>query len=203
MSRLNSQKKVIYENNQTIVDSDGNVIHETNETVSRMPREPDFVKVYLEGISKIYSLSNGENSFLLELLKLVNYDNEIVLNKGIKQKIAKKLDIKEQTVDNNVSKLKKSKIISPTKFRGIYMISPEIFGKGAWSEVYKARAKYQKLCISIEIDNETKSIKDAKIEIERVDDKEKIEKAAKEKNQTIDEFIEYLDELDVDSIDLS
>ncbi|MQT35104.1 helix-turn-helix domain-containing protein [Pseudomonas helleri] len=201
MSKINNQKKVVYENNKTIVNDKGEVIQETSETVSRMPNEPNFVKIYIDGISKIYNLSNGENSFLFELLKLVNYDNEIVLNKGIKQKIAARIGIKSQTVDNNISKLKKSKIIVQTQFRGIYMISPEIFGKGAWSEVYKYRAKYQKLCISIEIDNETKDIKNAKIDIKRVDDNEKIEKAAKEKNQTTDEFIHDLEKIDIDNID--
>lgn len=190
---INTKQKLLRKETTVTQDENGNELKKEEFTQVQVPREPDFVKVYLEGVSKIFALSGGENAFLCEILKLVNYDNEVVINKGIKQKIAKKLGFKEQTIDNNIAKLKKSKIIATTEFRGIYMINPEIFGKGAWLNVYKARAKYQKLTVKLEISNNTKNISDAKFDVELIDDNEKIEEVAKSRNQTVEEFLAELE----------
>ncbi|MGP5469947.1 hypothetical protein ACTXNP_27140, partial [Pseudomonas helleri] len=90
MSRLNSKAKVLKESTTTFVDANGNVIEETNIKEMSVPREPNFVKLYIDGLSRIFDLSGGENKFLIELLKYVTYDNEITLNSGVKKRISEK-----------------------------------------------------------------------------------------------------------------
>lgn len=189
MSRANTKGKILKETTTTVVNNEGEVIEQTNTTEINIPREPNFVKVYIEGISRLFELSGGENKFLIELLKYVTYENEITLNAGVKKKISEKTGFKLQTIDNNISTLKKMKIIRPTRYRGIYMINPEIFGKGDWKDIYKYRAQFQKLCVSFEITSDMKDIKDAKIKVKRVDDEEKIEFAAKSRNITSEELL--------------
>lgn len=198
MSRLNSKAKVLKESTTTFVDANGNVIEETNIKEMSVPREPNFVKLYIDGLSRIFDLSGGENKFLIELLKYVTYDNEITLNSGVKKRISEKTGYKAQTIDNYISTLKRHKIIRATNYRGIFMINPEIFGKGDWKEIYKYRAKFQKLCVSFEITNDMKDIKDAKFNVKCVDDEEKIELVAQSKNLTTEELFKELEKDEMD-----
>ncbi|MEX5541954.1 replication/maintenance protein RepL, partial [Pseudomonas poae] len=111
---------------------------------------------------------------------------------GVKKRISERTGYKPQTIDNYISTLKRLKIIGPTAYKGIYMINPEIFGKGDWKDIYKYRAKYKKLFVTFEITNEMTSIKEAKINVACVDDNEKIELVAKSRNISTEELLEEI-----------
>ncbi|MEX5542590.1 replication/maintenance protein RepL, partial [Pseudomonas poae] len=106
MSRTNTKSKILTESTTTFVDADGNVIEQTNIKEMSVPREPNFVKLYIDGLSRIFDLSGGENKFLVELLKYVTYENEITLNSGVKKRISERTGYKPQTIDNYISTLK-------------------------------------------------------------------------------------------------
>jgi hypothetical protein len=113
----------------------GEVISEEVTAIrSHVPKEPNFIKLYLKDMCKLNDIPKTTNNVLNALLELCNYDNEIVLNSHIKKKIANNLDIKLQSLDNAITKLNKAEFLDRIG-RGTYMLNPNIFGKGKWSDV--------------------------------------------------------------------
>ena len=128
-------KKVTYE--KEIVDKEtGESLRTYSESI--LPREPDFVKLYLESVTKLNDVQGWTDPILYELLKLMNYRNEIVLNAAIKKRISAEIGISTRTIDNALSMLVKKDII----FRedtGLYKGNPYLFGKGEWRDIRELR----------------------------------------------------------------
>ncbi|RZK44722.1 MAG: hypothetical protein EOO61_02795 [Hymenobacter sp.] len=130
-------KKITYE--REIVDKEtGESIKTYSEAI--LPKEPDFIKLYLESITKLNDIQGWTDPILHELLKLMNYRNDIVLNAAIKKRMSAELGISTRTIDNALSMLVKKDII----FRedtGLYKGNPYLFGKGEWRDIRELRMK--------------------------------------------------------------
>ena len=101
---------------KTVLDkSSGEILSQTEEHKTKLSfseKEPNYVKLYLDDMSMLENLSVQENSILRQILKLVNYDNEVVLIKHIRQtKINPYIKTTSKDVDkcvkNAISKFKK------------------------------------------------------------------------------------------------
>jgi hypothetical protein len=128
-------KKTTFEQ-QTIDISTGEVIKTYSESI--VQKEPDYVKLYLESITKLNDVQGWTDPILHELLRLMNYGNEIVLNAAVKKRMALGLKISTRTIDNALSMLVKKNII----FRvdtGLYKGNPFLFGKGEWRDIRELR----------------------------------------------------------------
>lgn len=132
----------------TYVEKIEEVNHETGELKKssvmkqvKLPSEPPFIKLYLSDICKIYDIPRTGNNILNELLKLTNYNNEIILNSSIKKRIESDLDLKKGMLDNNLTKLKKANILKSEE-RGIYLLNPNLFGKGSWHDINRLRVTW-------------------------------------------------------------
>ncbi|MBR8840797.1 MAG: replication/maintenance protein RepL [Stigonema ocellatum SAG 48.90 = DSM 106950] len=128
-------KKTTFEQ-QTVDIRTGEVIKTYSESV--VQREPDYVKLYLESITKLNDVQGWTDPILHELLRLMNYGNEIVLNAAVKKRMALGLKISTRTIDNALSMLVKKNII----FRvdtGLYKGNPFLFGKGEWRDIRELR----------------------------------------------------------------
>ena len=128
-------KKTTFEQ-QTVDILTGEVIKTYSESV--VQREPDYVKLYLESITKLNDVQGWTDPILHELLRLMNYGNEIVLNAAVKKRMALGLKISTRTIDNALSMLVKKNII----FRvdtGLYKGNPFLFGKGEWRDIRELR----------------------------------------------------------------
>jgi hypothetical protein len=128
-------KKTTFEQ-QTVDISTGEVIKTYSESV--VQKEPDYVKLYLESITKLNDVQGWTDPILHELLRLMNYGNEIVLNAAVKKRMALGLKISTRTIDNALSMLVKKNII----FRedtGLYKGNPFLFGKGEWRDIRELR----------------------------------------------------------------
>ena len=133
--------KMTYVSERIEVDSQTGEERIINETkVVRLPREPIFVKMYIEDIGALHNLPKKSHSLIYELVKRMDYDGLIVLNSSIKRMIAEKLGTVKQTLDNSIQKLLKSKIIMRIDI-GIYQMNPHLFAKGDWSDIRKLRDK--------------------------------------------------------------
>ena len=80
-------KKTVYyssEKSTTIVDENGVVKEENQEKTvkSRLPKEPPFVKLYLDCLSKFKDVQFSFNPILLEFLKRASYADEITESCG-------------------------------------------------------------------------------------------------------------------------
>ncbi len=128
-------KKVTYE--KEIVDKEtGESLRTYSESI--LPREPDFVKLYLESVTKLNDVQGWTDPILYELLKLMNYRNEIILNAAIKKRIGAEIGISTRTIDNALSMLVKKDIIL-REDTGLYKGNPYLFGKGEWRDIRELR----------------------------------------------------------------
>ncbi len=133
----------LYEETRETID------HETGETKTTMKltsvkhdNEPSYIKLYLSDICKLNDIPKTGNDVLNELLPLVNYDNEIILNSTLKKRIYEKIGIKKGSLDNNIYKLTKQGILSRVG-SGTYMLNPSIFGRGKWQDIKKLRITWE------------------------------------------------------------
>jgi hypothetical protein len=138
-------KTNIYQQTDTHVDFETGEIHKTiSHSISKVEREPNFVKLYIDDLSDLAKLQHSCSELLWELVKRVNYTGTISISAGDKKVIVKELGIKSQSFANNISQLIKKNIL----FRidtGMYQLNPYYFAKGAWFEVQKQRIEYIEL----------------------------------------------------------
>lgn len=104
----------------------------------QIPKEPDFVKLYLNDLVLLKEIPRWVSGILYSLLKNMNYQNEIVLNAAIKKRIAVDLGIVPKTIDNAlVTFVKKSILIRQDT--GVYRANPYLFDKGDWNNIRRIR----------------------------------------------------------------
>ena len=108
----------------------------------RVPKEPDFIKLYLDDLVMLKDVPQWVSSILHGLLKRMNYQNEIVLNVTIKKRIADDLGIAARTIDNALVTFVKKKILSRVG-PGVYLANPYLFGKGEWNNIRKIRLQVE------------------------------------------------------------
>jgi hypothetical protein len=110
----------------------------SSRTGAQLPKEPPFVKLYLKDLAHMRNLPAWVSGILYELLKKMDYSNEIVLNSTVKNRIAGELGIHHKTIDNALVKFVSKKIFFRLG-KGVFQANPYIFGRGSWGEVEKIR----------------------------------------------------------------
>ena len=133
MKNLASYEETRTENIET-----GEIKETTSSKQFKAESEPTYIKLYLEDIAYFHRLPKGMPNFIYELLPLVNYQHQIVINKYIKDGIAKKLDVSNGYIDNSLSKLVKEEILIRVG-RGTFELNSFLFGKGKWKDIIKHR----------------------------------------------------------------
>lgn len=136
--------------NRVVDGTTGEIIKHTEETdvteVGQKESEPEFIKLYMNTISKLRGLGNSEFKVLFEITCRMPYAQEeaqeIVLNSFIKKKIADKLNVSEQYINDTITKLVRDKFLlkakdpsNPKKRTGAYYINPLYIAKGKWQDV--------------------------------------------------------------------
>jgi hypothetical protein len=108
----------------------------------QIPKEPDFVKLYLNDLVLLKEVPQWVSRILYSLLKHMNYQNEIVLNSSIKKRIAADLGIIPKTIDNALVTFVKKSILMRQEV-GVYKANPYLFGKGDWNNIRKIRLQVE------------------------------------------------------------
>lgn len=122
--------------------STGEVLSTEDVSVVRIPREPPYVKMYIEDISRIVGLSSGAQSVLYELAGKIDYEGIVTITKGTRNRIAERTGLKEPTVRNRISDLVASGIMRKSGYCE-YEMNPNLFAKGDWQDVYKRRQAFK------------------------------------------------------------
>lgn len=114
------------------------------KTFSGRQIEPPFVKLYLSDIEILYRLKKNSGDLLLELLRYMNYEGEITVNKLMKERICEKLNIKNiGSINNYLTELVKKDIFQRIG-QGVYLANPYLFAKGDWAKNIKGlRVNYK------------------------------------------------------------
>ena len=135
---MKETQKIIKETTTSIIDDDG--VHLKSEYTKKVvvPKEPQYIKLYLQDVMYLKDLPKWSNQILYCLLKIMNYENKIFLNAELKKEIAEQLNIKAQTINDAITSFTKSKIL--IRFgSSSYIANPMLFGKGEWLGIRKIR----------------------------------------------------------------
>ena len=139
MKKKGSNKTVTQIREELMVDYDSGELKKENTVyVRRAEAEPNYIKLYVDDISSLKDLRPKTGSLMFELLQMMPYDNLIVLNKFLKEKIAKNINSSLQTVNEGIAILIRKEIIL-RKARGTFLMNPKYFGRGSWQDIKSLR----------------------------------------------------------------
>lgn len=136
-----TSKTVSQTQTSTVINTDGEILSTQQDKTFKFVKdsEPAYMKVYLQDTDKYNDVSKGANKLLRELFKYTSYnDNRIYLNSTIREDIAKKLNIKNQTLSNELGELKTHQLLIHLN-KSVYMANTLYFGKGEWAKLKKHR----------------------------------------------------------------
>lgn len=124
---------------ETVNEETGEIV--LNETVREsflIEREPDFVKLYLEDISRLKDVPQGMNKVLFELMKAINYNGIIMAYKPVKELMANNMGISVNYLNKCIDEFYKKGILIRYA-RGVYIADPNLFAKGSWKDIQNLR----------------------------------------------------------------
>ena len=136
-------KAKILEITQTdVVTTDGEIVEDLSQrqykTIS-YEREPNYVKLYTDDIGRMFGLSPSVSDLLSCLAKYMTYKTNIVVLYGpVKTAICDELKMAKNTLNKAVDTLYKEGLLIRVS-HACYMIDPQLFGKGSWSDVSSMR----------------------------------------------------------------
>lgn len=134
-------KKVYQTEINTVID------HETGEikTVeqnqkSYVEREPDYVKLYLQDITRLKDLPPSASSLMTLIIKSMGYNNLFFAFKPLKEMFCEELKMPLNTLNKQIERLKSAGILLaiPNK-RGCYLVDPNLFARGSWNDIKQIR----------------------------------------------------------------
>lgn len=131
------RRNISYQETATTISDDGEILEQNFKTISKA-KEDDFIKLYLSDIGYLHKLQPNQQELLYYFLKNMNYNNLIVINKTIKEMIAKESNKSYRTVENALTSYVDTGIFL-RKGRGVYIANPYLFGKGRFEDIQKIR----------------------------------------------------------------
>lgn len=143
MKNDNNLKGIYRTLQKEVVDNEtGEVLETTTETEKVIyDKEPDYVKLYLKDIIRLKDLPPASEKLLMLIVKHMGYNNLFQAYKPIKLVICKQLNISINTLNQQISNLKKAGILVPMDEygRGLYLVDPDLFARGNWNDIKNLR----------------------------------------------------------------
>jgi hypothetical protein len=132
-------KKIRYARETITIDGDtGEVKSQELITTTEVEKEPEFVKLYITDMMKLTGIPKSGSSILMMLLRYVNFNNQIVLIKAVKDQICKELDISSETLKKSLQMFIDKGILT-REDRGVYVTNPFLFARGSWEHIRRIR----------------------------------------------------------------
>lgn len=168
---------IVRQTKTTKINEVGEIIETEKEQIINFQKTDDFVMTFTKDLGYLKNLSKGEIVLFFGLLQIVNNNNEIILNAGIKKRMSENFDIKLESINVLLSQLVKKNMILKTDEMGIYLLNVFLFGKGKWTDIKKMR-------MLIEWDFKEKK-KTVMIEKEYLNDDEILEKQIQQQQEIL------------------
>ena len=147
-------RRVTYESNETTATYNEQTGELTSSTTKkrfnyRYSKEPPYIKLYLDHLSRFKGIQLSLNPILLELFKRATWagDGEesegmiLYLNRAMKSTIAKICEVSLSRVDHAVTEFVKKQYMRRLDV-GMYQFNPYFFGKGDWEDIANIRATF-------------------------------------------------------------
>jgi Firmicute plasmid replication protein (RepL). len=152
--KMTKPERVVYnETKKEINFSTGEIKTEEITNVVKIPKEPPYVKMYIDDLAKILELTSGCRSLLYFLIKKMDYEGIITLTKSSRDRLAEQIGVKETAVRNQITQLCQKGILRRIG-TGEFEANPNLFARGDWSDIHKRR-KCFKLTINYENEKRT------------------------------------------------
>ena len=168
---------IVRQTKTTKINEVGEIIETEKEQIINFQKTDDFIMTFTKDLGYLKNLSKGEIVVFFGLLQIVNNNNEIILNSGIKKRISENFDIKLESINVLLSQLVKKNMIIKTEEMGVYLLNVFLFGKGKWTDIKKMR-------MLIEWDFKEKK-KTVSIEKEYLNEEEILEKQIKQQDEIL------------------
>lgn len=168
---------IVRQTKTTKINEVGEIIETEKEQIINFQKTDDFIMTFTKDLGYLKNLSKGEIVVFFGLLQIVNNNNEIILNSGIKKRISENFDIKLESINVLLSQLVKKNMIIKTEEMGVYLLNVFLFGKGKWTDIKKMR-------MLIEWDFKEKK-KTVSIEKEYLNEEEILEKQIKQQEEIL------------------
>lgn len=110
----------------------------TDKNTGEIIREPDFVKLYINDICRVKGLNSGQVKIFNFMLANMNWENVVSYGPNTKASFLNENEMKNQTFNNNVSKLITSMLIERIG-RGEFRINKKYAVKVDWSKVQEIK----------------------------------------------------------------
>lgn len=132
-------KRVVREVQQITADAQtGEFVEVKDIKEFHVDSEPDYIKLYLRDVGRIFGLSAGCSSVMYELLSRMDYDNLIAVTPMIRKVIAHKANTSVDVINHTISKLVSEGVFTKIG-SGTYMANPDLFAKGKWVDIKNMR----------------------------------------------------------------
>lgn len=121
----------------------GEVISETStiHSVHKLPKEPEYIKLYVDHVAMLHGLKSGHRTILLYVAAMVGYDGFVVLNARRKEQIALSAGASIKSVENALSEFVKASLLRRVGM-GDFELNPFIFGKGEWKAIRERQESF-------------------------------------------------------------
>ena len=113
-------------------------IQNTKSQSFLIDKEPDYIKLYIEDISRLKDIPAGMNKVLFEIIKSINYNGIVMAYMPIKKLMCANMGITISYLNNCISEFHKKGILIRYA-RGVYIADPNLFAKGTWSNIQNLR----------------------------------------------------------------
>ncbi|MEI7839887.1 MAG: hypothetical protein WCJ11_05235 [Methylococcaceae bacterium] len=113
---------------------------------TKLPSEPPYIKMYTTDVSNLFGLSAGATKVLMCLVSKVDYEGELSLPRGIREKVGKELGgVSLGVINNAITELVKKEILSRvgSQGSGVYSLNPDFFARGKWRDIYYKRKSFK------------------------------------------------------------
>jgi len=124
------------------IDEDGEVQRSATIThITKLPQEPDYIKLYVDDIGYLMGLQAGHRDVLLYVAASVGYDGFLTLTLARKSRIAATVGLSVKTVNNAIFEFVKQGILR-REGRSEYELNPAMFAKGEWAKIRERREAF-------------------------------------------------------------
>ena len=124
------------------IDEDGVIQRSaTITTITKLPKEPDYIKLYIDDIGYLMGIQEGHRTILLYIAASVGYDGFVTLTLARKARIAATVGMAVKTIENAITNFLKTGILY-REGRCEYQLNPSLFAKGEWRHIRERRESF-------------------------------------------------------------
>ncbi len=124
-------------------DLSGEITRQTSTVVSisRLPAEPEYIKLYVEDLGKLHGLAPAHRAVLLYVAAASGYDGIATISARRRASIALTIGGSIKTVSNALTECIKTGLLRRVAYSE-YEPNPHLFAKGSWAEIRERRARF-------------------------------------------------------------